>query len=98
VGGEDESIALLALYNLVASVHLASFDPHEDISVDVLVSRIVFWPMDLLCHGDVLTEATMDDRIIVCLGAIVRVVADVRRHPLVGHSIHQEDGERMATM
>jgi hypothetical protein len=30
---------------------LASSDPHEDISVDVLSSRIVIWPMDLLCHG-----------------------------------------------
>jgi hypothetical protein len=86
---EDESIAVLTLYNLVAYVPLASFDPHEDISVNLLISRIVFWPMDLLCHGSVLTEATMDDRVVVRLGAIVRVVADVRRHPLVGHSIHE---------
>jgi hypothetical protein len=89
VGVEDESIAQLTLYNLVASVPLASFDPHEDIFVDVLVSRIIFWPMDLLCHGGVLTEATMNDRVVVRLRAIVQVVANDRRHPLVGHSIHE---------
>jgi hypothetical protein len=34
---------------------LASSDPYEDISVDVLDPRIIIWPMDLLCHGSVLT-------------------------------------------
>jgi hypothetical protein len=35
---------------------LASSDPHEDISVDVLGPRIVIWPMDLLGHGGVERE------------------------------------------
>jgi hypothetical protein len=34
---------------------LASSDPHEDISVDVLGPWIVIWPRDLLCRGSVLT-------------------------------------------
>jgi hypothetical protein len=39
----------------VPSIPLASSDPHEDISVDVLGPRIVIWPMDLMFHGSVLT-------------------------------------------
>jgi hypothetical protein len=50
---------------------LASSNPHEDISVDVLGPKIVLWPMDLLCHGSVLTEVAVDGGVAVCLGAIL---------------------------
>jgi hypothetical protein len=36
--------------NPLPPMPLASSDPHEDISVDVLGPWIVIWPMDLLCH------------------------------------------------
>jgi hypothetical protein len=67
---------------------LASFDPHEDISVDVLGPRIVFCPMDLLCHRSVLTEAAMDGGVAIRIGPVLRVIGDIG-HPLalVGHSI-----------
>jgi hypothetical protein len=78
---------------------LASSDPHEDISVHVLGPRIVIWPMDLLGHGGVQTEAAVDGGVGVRLGPVIRVVGDVgRRLPLVGHSICREDGARLATM
>ena len=78
---------------------LASSDPHEDISVDVLGPRIVIWPMDLLGHGGVLTEAVVDGGVGIRLGPVIRVVGDVgRRLPLVGHSICRELGARRATM
>ena len=78
---------------------LASSDPHEDISVDVLGPRIVIWPMDLLGHGGVLTQAAVDGGVGVRLGPIIRVVGDVgRRLPLVGPSICRERGARRATM
>jgi hypothetical protein len=78
---------------------LASSDPHEDISVDVLSPRIVIWPMNQLCHGSVLTEAAVDGGVAIRFGPILRVVGDVRRRlALVGHSIHREDGARLATM
>jgi hypothetical protein len=78
---------------------LASSDPHEDISIDVLDPRIVIWPMDLLGHGGVLIEAVVDGGVGVRLGPVIRVVGDVeRRLPLVGHSICREDAARLATM
>jgi hypothetical protein len=46
---------------------LASFDPHEDIFVDVLGPRIIIWPMDLLGHGGVLTEGAVDGGVVVSL-------------------------------
>jgi hypothetical protein len=80
-------------------MHLASSNPHEDISVDVLGPRIVIWPMDLLCHGSVLMKAAVDGGVAICLGPVIRVVGDVgRRLALVGHSISREDGARLATM
>jgi hypothetical protein len=78
---------------------LASSDPHEDISVDILGPRIVIWPMDLLCHGSVLMRVAIDGRVAIRLGPVIRVVGDVgRRLALVGHSISREDGARLATM
>ena len=78
---------------------LASSDPHEDISVDVLGPRIVIWPMDLLGHCGVLTESAVDGGVGVRLEPIIRVVGDVgRRLALVSHSIGREDGARLATM
>jgi hypothetical protein len=78
---------------------LASSDPHEDIGVDLLGPRIVFWPMDLLCHGSVVMKAAVDGWVVVSLGPVIRVVGDVgRRLALVGHSIDREDGVRLATM
>jgi hypothetical protein len=77
---------------------LASYETHEDISVD-LGPRIINWPMDLLCHGGVLIEAAVDDEVVVRLRVILRVVGDVgHRLALVGHSIHHGDGARLATM
>jgi hypothetical protein len=74
---------------------LASSNPHEDISVDVLGPRIVICPMDLLCHGGVLIEADVDDRVVVWLGVVLWVVGEVeRRLALVGHSVHREDKAR----
>jgi hypothetical protein len=78
---------------------LASSNPHEDISVDVLGPRIAIWPMDLLGHGGVLTKAAVDSGVGVRLGLVIRVVGDVgRRLPLVGQSICRERGARHATM
>jgi hypothetical protein len=78
---------------------LASSDPHEDISIDVLGPRIVIWHMDLMCHGNVLTEAVVDGGVAIHLRPVLRVVGDVvRRLALVGHNIRQEDETRLATM
>jgi hypothetical protein len=78
---------------------LASFDPHEDISVDVLCPWIIIWPMDLLCHGGVLMKAAIDGEVAIRLEPVIWVVGDVGRHlALVGHSISREDGARLATM
>jgi hypothetical protein len=78
---------------------LASSDPHEDIGVDLLGPWIVLWAMDLLCHGGVVMKAAVDDRVVVRLRPIIRVVCDLgRRLALMGHSIGREDGARLATM
>jgi hypothetical protein len=78
---------------------LASSDPHEDVFVGVLGFRIVIWPMNLLCHGSVLTKVVVDGGFAIRLRPILQVVGDVRRRlALVGHSIHREDGARLATM
>jgi hypothetical protein len=78
---------------------LASSDPHEDIRVDLLGPRIVFWPMDLMCHGGVVMKAAIDGEVVVRLGPVIQVVGDVGdRLALVGHSIGREDGARLATM
>jgi hypothetical protein len=74
---------------------LASSDPHEDIRVDLLDARIIFWAMDLLHHGGVVMKAVVDDGVVVRLGPVIRVVGDVgRRLALMGHSIGREDGAR----
>jgi hypothetical protein len=78
---------------------LASSDPHEDIGVDLLGPRIVFWAMDLLCHGSVVMKAAIDGGVVVRFGPVIRVVGDVgHRLALMGHSIGQEDRARLATM
>jgi hypothetical protein len=78
---------------------LASSDPHEHIEVDLLGPWIVFWTMDLLRHGGVVMKVAVDGRVAVRLGPVIRVVGDVgRRLALMGHSIGQEDGARLATM
>jgi hypothetical protein len=78
---------------------LASSDPHDNIEIDLLVPRIIFWPMDLLCHGGVVMKAAVDGGVTVRLEPVIRVVGDVgRRLALVGHSIGQEDGARLAIM
>jgi hypothetical protein len=78
---------------------LAFSDPHEDIGVDLLGPWIVFWPMDLLCHGGVVMQAAIDGGVAVRLRPVIRVVGDVgRRLALVGHSIGREDRARLATM
>jgi hypothetical protein len=78
---------------------LASSDPHEDIGVDLLGPRIVFWAMDLWCHGGVVMNAVIDGMVVVRLGLVIRIVGDVGRHlALMGHSIGREDGARLATM
>jgi hypothetical protein len=80
-------------------VPLSSSDPHEDISVDVLSHWIVIWPMDLVCHGSVLTEVAMDGGVAIRLRPILRLAGDIeRRLALVGHTIRREYGARMATM
>jgi hypothetical protein len=50
---------------------LASSDPQEDISVDVLGPGIISWPMELICHGGVLTEVVVDGGVVVRLGTVV---------------------------
>ena len=78
---------------------LASSDPHEDIGVDLLGPQIVFWAMDLRCHGGVVMKAAVDGGVAVRLMPIIRVVGDVgRRLALMGHSIGREGGARSATM
>jgi hypothetical protein len=64
---DDESIAP----STVPPMPLASSDPHEDISVDVLGPWIVIWPMDLLCPGSVLTEAAVDGGVAIRLGSVL---------------------------
>jgi hypothetical protein len=69
---------------------LASSNPHEDISVNVLGPRIVIWPMNLLCHRSLLIEAAVDGMLVIRLGPILRVVGDIGcRLTLVGHSIRR---------
>ena len=78
---------------------LSSSDPHEDIGVDLLGPRIVFWRMDLLCHSGVVMKVVVDDEVVVRLGLVIQVIGDVgRRLALVGHNIGREDGARLATM
>jgi hypothetical protein len=80
-------------------VSLASFDPHEDIGIDLLGPRIVFWAMDLLRYGGVVMKVVVDGGVVVRLGPVIRVVGDVgRRLTLMGHSIGREDGASLATM
>ena len=70
---------------------LASSDPHEDIEVDLLGPRIVFWAMDLLCHGSVVMKAAVDGGVGVGLGPVIQVVGDVGRClALMGHSIAEK--------
>jgi hypothetical protein len=47
---------------------LASSDPHEHIGVDLLGARIIFWAMDLLCHGGVVMKVAVDGEVAVRLG------------------------------
>jgi hypothetical protein len=69
---------------------LVSSDPHEDIGIDLLGSRIVFWVMDLLRYGGVVMKAAVDGGVDVHLGSVIRVVGDIgRRLALMGHSIGQ---------
>jgi hypothetical protein len=78
---------------------LASSDPHEDIRVDLLGPRILFWAMDLLRHGGVVMKAAIDGGVAVRLRPVIRVVGDIgRRLALMGHSIGREDEARLATM
>jgi hypothetical protein len=49
---------------------LASFDPHEDIGVNLLVPRIIIWSMDLLCHGGVVMKAAVDGGVAIRLGPV----------------------------
>jgi hypothetical protein len=78
---------------------LASSDPHEHIGVNLLGPRIVFWAMYLLRHGGVVMKAAVDGGVAVHLGLVIQVVGDIgRRLALMGHSIGQEDGARLATM
>jgi hypothetical protein len=77
---------------------LASSDPHEHIGVDRLGARIIVWAMDLLRHGGVVMKAVVDDGVGVGLGPVIRVVGDVGRLALMGHSIGREGGARPATM
>jgi hypothetical protein len=78
---------------------LASADPHEDIGVDLLGPRMLFWAMDLLRHGSLVMKATIDGGVVVRLGSVIRVVVYIEhRLALMGHSIGREDGARLATM
>jgi hypothetical protein len=93
------TMSRLRVGNPVTLVPLASSDPHEDISTDVLGPQIVIWLMDILCHGSVLMKRVVDGRFAIRLGPIIRVVGDVGRHlALMGRSISPEDGVRLATM
>jgi hypothetical protein len=57
--------------NPVPPIPIASSDPYEDISVDVLSPWIVIWPMNLLCQGSVLTEAAVDSGVAIRLGPVL---------------------------
>jgi hypothetical protein len=39
---------------------LASSNPHEDFSINVLGPRIILWHIDLPCHRGVLTVAAVE--------------------------------------
>jgi len=78
---------------------LASSNPHDGLSINVVDPRIVVWPMDRPCHRRVVTDAVVDALIGVCLGRVVRVEGDVRRRlALVGHGIYHELRALLATM
>jgi hypothetical protein len=73
---------------------LASSDPHEDISVNVLGPRIIIWLMDLLCHGSVFTKAVVDGGVAIRLGPILRVVGDVGHRLALGAIAYAEKMEQ----
>ena len=66
-----------AVTNIVAPMFLASSHPHNDFSINGLGPRILVWPMDLSSYLCVRLDTTVDGRIAVRRGRIVRVVGDV---------------------
>jgi hypothetical protein len=78
---------------------LASSNPHDDLWIKVLGSRVVVVSMERPCHRRVLIDAGVDGRVAVRLELVLRVVGDVRRRlALVGHSICHERGALLARM
>ena len=77
----------------------ASSHPHNDFSIKGLGPRIPVWPMDLSSHLCVRLDTTVDGRVAVRRGRVVRVVGDVGcRLALAGQSPSQERGALLAFM
>ena len=85
--------------NIVAPLFLASSHHHNDFSIKGLGPRIPVWPMDLSSHLCVHLDTTVDRRVAVRRGRVVRVVGDVRcRLALAGQSPSHEWGALLALM
>ena len=78
---------------------LASSNPHDGLSINVIGARIIVWPMDRPCHRRVVTNMVVDAFVGVRLRRVVRVEGDVGcRLALVGHGICNELRALLATM
>ena len=88
-----------AVANIVAPMFLASSHPHNYLSIQGLGPRIPVWPMDLSSHLCVRLDTTVDGRVVVRRGRVVRVVGDIGcRLPHVGQSPRLDRGARLAFM
>ena len=88
-----------AIANVVVPVFLASSHPHNDFSIKGLGPRIAVWPMDLASHLCVRLDTTVDGRVAVRRGRVVRVVGDIGcRLALAGQSPSHERVALLAFM
>ena len=66
-----------AVANIVVPMFLASSRPHNDFSIKGMGPRIPVWPMDLSSRLCVRLDTTVDGRVAVRRGGVIRVVGDV---------------------
>ena len=70
---------------------LASSHPYNGFTIKGLGLQIPVWPMDLPSHLYVRLDTTVDGRVAVRRGRVVRVLGDVgRRLALAGHNPSHE--------
>ena len=86
-----------AVANIVTPMLLVSSHPHNDFSIKGLGPRIPVWPMDLSSHLCARLDTTVDGRVAIRRGRVVRVVGEVGcRLALVGQSPSHERGALLA--